>query len=58
MLDPVPSWLSTMRTITGTLEGKDDADNPVILAWRDEIARRFPEMASYCAEYIHDETAA
>jgi hypothetical protein len=38
-----------MRTITGTLESSDAR-----LARRDR--GRFPEMASYCAEYIHDET--
>ncbi len=43
-----------MRAITGTLEVEGSADNPVILAWRDEIARRFPDTASYCAEYTHD----
>lgn len=54
MPDAAPSWLQTMRTITGTLEVEGSTDNPVILAWRDEIARRFPDMASYCAEYAHD----
>jgi uncharacterized protein (TIGR02594 family) len=57
MTDKVPSWLKTMRDITGTLEAPGSADNPVILAWRDEIASRFPDMASYCAEYTHDSIA-
>jgi uncharacterized protein (TIGR02594 family) len=55
MPDLAPPWLATMRTITGTLETPGSADNPVILSWRDEIARRYPEMASYCAGYTHDE---
>lgn len=46
-----------MREITGTLERPGEgADNPVILAWRDEIARTFPEMTRYCAGYQHDRT--
>ena len=55
MPDAVPPWLATMQEITGTLEFPGGADNPVILAWRDEIARRFPEMGTYCAQYTHDE---
>ena len=50
----VPPQLQTMRAITGTLESPGASDNPVILAWRDEIARRFPDMAAYCANYTHD----
>jgi hypothetical protein len=57
MSSNVPSWLGTMRDITGTLEAPGSADNPVILAWRDEIGLRFPDMASYCAEYTHDSIA-
>jgi len=56
MPDAVPPWLATMQAITGTLEFPGAADNPIILAWRDEIARQFPEMASYCTNYQHDET--
>src|SRR5262249_44782955 len=55
MPDAVPPLLATMQEITGTLEFPGGADNPVILAWRDEIARRFPEMGTYCAQYTHDE---
>lgn len=54
MPETAPSWLSTMRAITGTLEAPGAGDNPIILAWRNEIALRFPEMASYCALYNHD----
>lgn len=52
----VPSYLKTMRNITGTLEEPGSADNPVILSWADEIATRFPEMKLYCAQYQHDST--
>lgn len=45
-----------MRDITGTLEAPGSADNPVILAWADEIAEKFPEMKLYCAQYQHDAT--
>jgi uncharacterized protein (TIGR02594 family) len=54
MTDTVPPWLATMRAISGTREYAGGADNPTILAWRDEIARRYPEMAGYCREYTHD----
>jgi hypothetical protein len=57
MPDQIPPWLSTMRDITGTLESPGGADNPIILAWRDEIAQRYPDMASYCALYTHDSIA-
>jgi uncharacterized protein (TIGR02594 family) len=43
-----------MRDITGTLEEPGSADNPVIIAWADEIAKKFPEMRLYCAQYTHD----
>lgn len=54
MPETAPPWLETMRQITGTLERPGSDDNPVILSWRDEIARRFPEMAEYCSGYTHD----
>lgn len=52
----MPSWLLTMRQITGTLEAPGDADNPVIMAWCDVIAKAYPEMKDYCAGYKHDST--
>jgi uncharacterized protein (TIGR02594 family) len=52
----IPPWLSVMRAITGVKEAPGDADNPQILAMRDEIARHFPDMRSYCNQYQHDET--
>lgn len=53
----VPTQLSTMKAITGTVEVSGDADNPVILSWAAEIGRLFPETASYCANYTHDSIA-
>jgi uncharacterized protein (TIGR02594 family) len=55
MSDDTPQWLGIMRTITGMTETPGEADNPKILAMRDEIARIFPDMASYCAQYTGDE---
>lgn len=54
MSDIIPSYLATMRAITGTLEEDGSADNPVIMNWADEIAKRFPKMRLYCAQYTHD----
>lgn len=54
--EPVHPWLATMRAISGTSETPGSADNPKILAMAAEIARRYPEMASYCAAYKHDAT--
>lgn len=54
MTDLIPAPLATMREITGTLEEPGSNDNPVILAWANEIAQRFPEMKLYCAQYTHD----
>ena len=52
-----PATLLEMRKIAGTLEAPGDADNPIILGWANVIARRFPEMLSYCASYTHDSIA-
>jgi len=52
----VPTWLAAMRAITGMTEAPGDADNPKILLMRDAIAAAYPEMADYCALYVHDET--
>jgi uncharacterized protein (TIGR02594 family) len=50
----VPPFLATMRAISGTAETPGSGDNPKILAMHDEIAKRFPEMATYAANYTHD----
>lgn len=53
----VPAPLLEMRKITGTLESPGPGDNPVILGWANAIARRFPKMLKYCANYTHDSIA-
>jgi uncharacterized protein (TIGR02594 family) len=57
MANAIPAQLVTMRAITGTIESPGDGDNPTILGWAQEIGRRFPELASYCANYTHDAIA-
>lgn len=47
-------WQQTMRSALGILEVPGSGDNLKILAMRDEIAKRYPDMASYCAQYQHD----
>src|SRR5262245_35683284 len=53
----IPKWLLVMRAITGTEEFAGDADNPRIVGMANYIARKFPDMADYCAVYQHDSTA-
>jgi uncharacterized protein (TIGR02594 family) len=57
MSDNAPKPLVVMRAITGLTEAPGDPDNPKILAMADFIARKFPEMADYCANYTHDDIA-
>jgi uncharacterized protein (TIGR02594 family) len=52
-----PRWLEVMRAITGMTEAPGDADNPKILGMAEFIARAYPDMRSYCAQYTHDEIA-
>ncbi len=54
---PAVSPLDVMKQITGTHEVSGSGDNPVILSWATAIGKKYPEMASYCARYQHDETA-
>jgi len=54
LVETVPSWLATMRSIDGTQEAPGDANNPTILAWSDAIAHAFPEMARYASRYADD----
>jgi uncharacterized protein (TIGR02594 family) len=57
---PAPSalsgapWLSQMRAITGTKEFQGGADNPIIMAWKEDIKKAFPDMANYTNGYTHD----
>lgn len=57
MTEPVPAPLATMRAITEITEEPGAANNPVILGWADQIARRFPEMAAYARQYTADSIA-
>lgn len=41
----------------GVHEAPGAADNPIILAWRDEIAAISPDKARGVKDYVHDETA-
>jgi uncharacterized protein (TIGR02594 family) len=54
MADSAPRWLLEMRAISGLSEKPGTADEPKILAMADYIAKQYPEMANYCAQYVHD----
>jgi uncharacterized protein (TIGR02594 family) len=56
MADAIPDWLAEMRRITGLSEKPGSADEPKILAMADYIAKTFPDMANYCAQYRADAT--
>jgi uncharacterized protein (TIGR02594 family) len=49
-----PEWLLVMRAMNGMVETPGSADNPKILAMRDQIAKTYPDMTAYCAMYQHD----
>jgi uncharacterized protein (TIGR02594 family) len=49
-------WLGYMRGITGTKELPGERDSPIIMEWRDDIARRMPAHAEYSKNYTHDAT--
>jgi len=51
-----PEWLLVMRAMNGLTETPGSGDNAKILAMRDQIAKTYPDMASYCALYQHDST--
>jgi uncharacterized protein (TIGR02594 family) len=58
---PMPSvlsiapWVAQVRALTGVKELPGAANSPIILSWRADIARAFPEMASYAASYVRDD---
>jgi uncharacterized protein (TIGR02594 family) len=54
MADPLPPWLNVMRSLNGTKEISGPGTNPVILGMTEEIARRFPEMKTYCDQRAWD----
>jgi uncharacterized protein (TIGR02594 family) len=56
MTAETPEWLLVMRAMNGLTETPGSGDNPKILAMRDQIAKTYPDMASYCALYQHDAT--
>lgn len=47
-------WMNTAQSLLGTKEAPGTADNPVILKWSNAIAKKFPDLARYTKEYIHD----
>lgn len=47
-------WLSEMRAITGVREVPGGANSPIIMSWRQDIAKAFPDQASYAASYTGD----
>jgi uncharacterized protein (TIGR02594 family) len=54
MVDVAPPWLNVMRSLNGTKEVAGPGANPVILGMTEEIARRFPDMKSYCDQRAWD----
>lgn len=52
--DTVAPWLATMRELSSVQEYTGGADNPTILGWASFIGNRYPEMANYAANYVHD----
>src|SRR4051812_20218794 len=56
-MSEAPSWLMTMRGLTGTKEVPGAGDNPAILAMARFIGEQYPEMRDYCDQYTHDEIA-
>lgn len=48
-------WYETMVALTGIEEVPGVGDNDTILSWPRYIAKQYPEMSQYCAQYNHDE---
>lgn len=48
-------WLAQMRAITGVTEVPGSKNSPIIMSWRSDIAKAFPDMAGYAATYTGDE---
>ncbi len=49
-------WVDQVRRATGIQEVPGAADNPVIMGWREDIAKAFPKMRTYAYTYQHDST--
>lgn len=47
-------WLSDVRACTGIKEFPGGANNPAIMAWREDIAEAFPKMKNYAYLYTGD----
>jgi uncharacterized protein (TIGR02594 family) len=47
-------WLAEMRAITGVKEFPGRPSNPIIMDWRSDIGRAFPDLARYAATYSGD----
>jgi uncharacterized protein (TIGR02594 family) len=57
--EPGPKALLEAMKVYGTLEKPATADNPVIIAWADEIATRFPSPYNdWAAEFYDDDGIA
>lgn len=52
----VAPWLSVMRAITGTKEIPGARNNPLILAWVDEIVAKYPSLKGTVGWYSNDAT--
>ena len=50
-MSELPDWMVEMRAISGISEKPGAGDEPKIFAMRDYIAQKYPDMASYCAQY-------
>lgn len=53
-MSDIPPWLNVMRSLTGTKEVAGPGANPVITGMTTEIARRFPDMKTYCDQRAWD----
>lgn len=49
--------LAVARALSGTAEIPGPQSNPLILAWRDEIANKYPAIRPNVSWYVNDDTA-
>lgn len=47
-------WLAEMRAITGVREVPGSRNSPIIMSWRSDIGKAFPDLARYAATYTGD----
>jgi uncharacterized protein (TIGR02594 family) len=43
-----------MRALTGTREVSGSEDSPIVMSWKIDIARVFPQLTAYLRNYTHD----